>query len=161
DCCRPSAWRRIASTTMMRVKLVIIRISAGRMVSRPITSRSCSDRLSGSPPAPDIVLNARSSATGTAAGAAAAAWANAACGHARRASAPIEKTRFILLGILERARRRFGQSGQSAARGGHENFPTMEFDHREAHRRREHGRFDDPHGAAAALRQAELTLQAL
>src|SRR5690606_38515779 len=88
-------------------------------------------------------------------------WAKAACGHARTASAPMERTRFILLGILDRARRRFGQSGQSAARGGHENFAAMEFDHRQAHRRREHRRFDDPHGAAAALRQPELALEAL
>ena len=67
DCCRPSAWRRIASTTMIRVKLVIISSSAGRMVSRPITSSSWSDRLSGSPPAPAISPKARSSAPDTAA----------------------------------------------------------------------------------------------
>ena len=51
---------------MMRVKLVIISRSAGRIVRRPITSSSWSERLSGSPPAPDSWPKARSSAPETA-----------------------------------------------------------------------------------------------
>src|SRR5690606_37288839 len=67
----------------------------------------------------------------------------------------------MLFRILGLAGRSLGQSGQAVARGGDEDLASVEFDHREAHRRREHRRLDDFHRAAAALRQAELALHAL
>ena len=47
-CCSPSAWRRIARTMMIRVKLVIINRMPGRTVSSPMMMRTC--RLSDSEP---------------------------------------------------------------------------------------------------------------
>ena len=66
DCCRPSAWRRIDSTTRIRVKLVIISSRPGRMVSSPMMSRSCNDMLRPEPCPPPMFWNARSSAPGMA-----------------------------------------------------------------------------------------------
>ena len=45
-CCKPSAWRKMASTMMKRVKLVIIMSMAGRKPSRVIMIRICSLMLS-------------------------------------------------------------------------------------------------------------------
>ena len=42
-CWSPSACRRIASTMMIRVKLVIINRMPGRIVSSPMMMRTCSD----------------------------------------------------------------------------------------------------------------------
>lgn len=49
DWVRPSAWRRIASTMMMRVKAVIISSIEGSSASNPIRMSSCSGSDSGSP----------------------------------------------------------------------------------------------------------------
>ena len=66
DCCRPMACRRIASTTRMRVKLVIIRTRLGSRVSSPMISSSWSDIDMPEPWPPFMAPKARSSAPGMA-----------------------------------------------------------------------------------------------
>ncbi len=129
---------------MMRVKLVIIRMSDGNTVSRLISSRIWSDSESGRP-SPEIVFSARSMPP-----VGGAVCANAGTARKKIAHARMERTETIacrlrqrnpdiagiaistiLVGQRESRRWRFGQQFDAAARYCDQQALVGELDHRQ------------------------------
>ena len=108
---------------MIRVKLVIIRISEGNTVSSPISSKICSESDSGRP-SPAIYPTARSRPPDR------AVWAKAESGLRRVSSKAAANISAIFLAVasIEFALPFIGNQVDGIARNSNQQAPAAEFD---------------------------------